>query len=88
MNLTDKDILTDLLTTEKQVVSSYSSGITESSCTNLRSTLVNNFNNVQNVQYRVFDAMRQKGWYPTKDAPQNEVDTVKTSATELMNSLR
>lgn len=88
MNLTDKDILQDLLATEKQVVTAYSTGITESSCTNLRSTLVNNFNNVQNVQYRVFDAMRQKGWYPTKDAPQNEVDTIKTDAQQTMNSLR
>ncbi|MBV1821442.1 spore coat protein, partial [Bacteroidales bacterium MSK.15.36] len=39
-NLSEKDLMQDLLTTEKQIVSAYSTGITESSCQNLRSVLV------------------------------------------------
>jgi spore coat protein CotF len=86
--LTDKDILQDLLTTEKQVVSSYSTGITETSCPNLRNTLINNFKSAQDTQYKIFDTMRQKGWYQTKDAPDNEVQQLKTESSQMMQELK
>lgn len=88
MNLSDKEMLQDLLTSEKQVISSYSTGITESSCQNLRSTLINNFNNVQGIQYKVFDAMKQKGWYQTKDADTTEVQQLKNDSTTMMRDLK
>lgn len=87
-NFTEKEIMQDLLVTEKQLISSYSTGITETSCTNLRSTLVNNFKSAQDIQYKVFDAMKQRGWYPTKDAPSNEVQQLKDEATQMVSELR
>ncbi|WP_124997356.1 spore coat protein [Clostridium tagluense] len=84
----EKDLMQDLLATEKQVISAYSTGITESSCQNLRNTLVDNFKNNQTIQYKIFDAMKQKGWYPTKDAPDNEVQQLKNEATQMMNELK
>lgn len=86
--LSEKDLMQDLLATEKQVISAYSTGITESSCPNLRNTLIDNFKNDQNIQYKLFDAMKQKGWYSTKDAPDNEVQQLKNEATQMMNELR
>jgi spore coat protein F len=86
--LCEKDIMHDLLASEKQVITSYSTGITETSCVNLRNTLVNNFTKVQDVQYKVFDAMRQKGWYPTKDAPDADVQQAKNDATTMQNELK
>lgn len=90
MNTTmcEKDLMQDLLATEKQVISAYSTGITESSCMNLRNTLVDNFKNNQNIQYKIFDAMKQKGWYPTKDAADNEVQQLKDEATQMMGELK
>lgn len=85
--MNDKELAQDLLTCEKQVISAYSTGITESSCMNLRNTLVDNLKNVQEVQFKVFDAMKQKGWYTTKDAPENEVQQLKTECSEMGNSL-
>lgn len=87
-NFTEKEMLQDLLATEKQVISSYSTGITESSCTNLRNTLLNNFRSAQDIQYKVFDAMKQRGWYPTKDAPDNEVQQAKNEATQMVSELK
>lgn len=84
----EKDLMQDLLTSEKQVVSSYSTGITETSCQNLRNTLVTNFNNVQDIQFKIFDAMKQKGWYATKDAPDNDVNTLKNEANQMMGELK
>lgn len=86
--LTEKDLFQDLLATEKQVISGYSVGITESSCQNLRNTLVNNFKSAQDIQYKVFDAMKQKGWYTTKDAPDNEVQDLKNKSNQLMNEIK
>lgn len=86
--MNEKEMMQDLLTTEKQVISAYSTGITESSCMNLRNTLLDNFKNAEEIQYKVFDSMNQKGWYPTKDAPDNEVQQVKTQSQEMMNELR
>lgn len=83
----EKDIMQDLLTTEKQDIASYSTGITESSCMNLRNTLVNNLKSTQEIQYKVFDAMKRKGWYQTKDAPDSDVSQAKTESTTMMHEL-
>lgn len=86
--LCEKDLMEDLLTTEKQMVSSYSTGITETSCQDLRSVLVNNFKKTEDTQYKVFDAMNQRGWYQTKDAPTNEVQQVKNKTTQMSQELK
>jgi spore coat protein F len=85
--MNEKEMMEDLLTTEKHIISAYSTGITETSCKNLRNTLVNNFKNVQDVQFRVFDSLKQKGWYTTKDAPDNDVNQVKNESNQLMKEL-
>lgn len=87
-SFTEQELMQDILATEKQVISAYSTGITESSCPNLRNVLVDNFSRTQDVQYKVYDAMRQKGWYPTKDAQDNEVQQAKNKSTTMMNSLK
>ncbi|WP_055666796.1 spore coat protein [Desnuesiella massiliensis] len=86
--MNEKEMMQDLLTTEKQVISAYSTGITESSCPNLRNTLVNNFKSAQDIQFKVFDAMKQKGWYTSKDAPANEVQQLKNEANQMMTELK
>jgi spore coat protein F len=85
--LSEKDLMHDLLATEKQVISAYSTGLTETSCTNLRNTLVTNFKNAQDTQYKVFDAMRQKGWYQIKDAQDADVQKAKDDANTMANEL-
>jgi len=85
--LSEKDLMHDLLATEKQVVSAYSTGITETSCPNLRNTLVTNFKNAQDTQYKIFDAMKQKGWYTIKDAADSDVQKAKDDANTMMNEL-
>ncbi len=87
-SMPEKDLMQDLLATEKQVITAYSTGITESSCENLRNTLMDNYKNNQTIQYKIFDAMKQKGWYPTKDAPDNEVQQLKNDATQMMSELK
>lgn len=84
----EKELMQDLLVSEKQVISSYSVGITETSCPNLRNTLSNNLRSAQDIQYRIFDSMKQKGWYKTCDASDNEVQDVKNESNQLVNELK
>ena len=86
--MNDKELTHDLLSSEKQIVSAYSTGITESSCTNLRSTLINNFKSAQDIQYKVFDTMKTRGWYVTKDAPTSEVNQLKTDSNHTLTELK
>ncbi|MBU3214900.1 spore coat protein [Clostridium estertheticum] len=86
--MTEKELMQDLLASEKQTITAYSTGITESSCANLRNTLIGNFKNDQNIQYMIFDAMKQKGWYPTKDAADNEVQQLKDEANQMLSELK
>lgn len=86
--MNEKDMMQDLLSSEKMGLSTYSTGIMESSCMNLRNTLINNFKSAQEIQYKVFDTMKQRGWYPTKDAPSNEVQQLKSQSQQMLGDLK
>lgn len=87
-SFTEKELMNDLLASEKQVIGAYSTGMTESSCPNLRSTLEGNFKNVEKVQYEVFNAMQQKGWYQIKEAPTNEVQQLKNESNTMSGQIK
>ena len=87
-SLSEKELINDLLAGEKQVISAYSTGMTESSCPNLRNTLEDNFKNVEQTQYEIFHAMNQKNWYPIKDADSNEVQQLKNETTTMSSQLK
>lgn len=83
----EKDVMTDLLTMEKQISSAYNVGITEASCKNLRQTLTDSLTDTHTIQYNVFDTMRKHGWYQTKDAADNDVTTAKNKYNQTKNEL-
>lgn len=62
--------------------------MTESSCPNLRNTLEQNFKNVEQIQYNIFNAMHQKGWYPIKDAAAPEVQQLKNESNTMVSQLK
>lgn len=86
-NLTEQDLLNDLLNQEKQIMSSYAMYIQEASCQNLRKILTNQFNQTSQDQYQVFDQMRQKGYYQAKDAPDQEVQQAKQNFKTMQGQL-
>lgn len=75
--LTEQEILNDMLLQEKHMSSAYTTYVTEASCPNLRNLLTQNLTDIFNEQYQVFDTMRQKGMYQVKDAQTNEVQQAK-----------
>ncbi len=86
-DLSEKDLLDDILNQEKQLMSSYSTFIQEASCPSLRRLLTDQFNQTSQGQYQIFDHMRQRGYYQTKDASDQEVQQVKQSFRNVKNEL-
>lgn len=85
--MSDEDIMNDLLSQEKQMISSYSTLLCEASCPNLRSVLTDNLTSSAQDQYQVFDQMSQRGWYPTKNANQPDVMAAKQKFAQMKSQL-
>lgn len=86
-SFTEKELMNDLITSEKQVTSAYNVGITEASCQNLRQHLTKCLNENQDIQYQIFDTMQQRGWYQTKQAQTQDVQSAKTKYNQMKNEL-
>ncbi len=86
-DMTEKELLTDLLNQEKQMMSLYATGIQEASCKNLRKILGNQFSQTSQDQFELFDQMREKGYYQTQDAASQYVQQVKNTYKNMQTEL-
>jgi len=87
-SFTEKELMNDLLASEKQLTSAYNTGITEASCSNLRQHLTKCLNDTQQIQYQLFSAMKQRGWYQTKPAASQDVQSAKTKYNQMKSELQ
>lgn len=85
--MNEKELMNDLLNTEKEIAKLYTTAITESSCPNMRQVLTQNMQQTCTDQYNLFDQMRTKGYYQTKDAQADEVQQAKQKFTTMRNQL-
>ncbi|MCO1601906.1 spore coat protein [Desulfosporosinus nitroreducens] len=81
--LSEQEILTDLLTSEKHTASSINTFITESTCANLRQNLKDILTEEHSIHENLYNVMNQKGWYPTSDAQAQEVQKTKDKFNSL-----
>ena len=87
MGLNEQELLNDLLNQEKQIVGTYSTGITESSCTNLRQIPTSNMHQTAQDQFQVYSEMRTKGYYQGKDAMDADVTQAKQKFNQVRSGL-
>lgn len=85
---TEQEIMNDALSSEKQIITAYGTYIAESTCENLRSELSKIINDKQQIQYQIFDAMKKKGWYNTKNANLNDVQTAAQKYQTVQQSMQ
>jgi len=85
--LNDQERMEDLLSQEKYLIDGYATFIPEASCPNLRQVLSENLNGCFANQYTIFDKMSQLGWYPTKNAPQADIDEARQKSDQLKQQL-
>lgn len=85
---TEQEMMNDALSSEKQIITAYGTYLAESTCENLRSELSKIINDKQQIQYQIFDAMKKKGWYNTKNANMNDVQTAAQKYQTVQQSMQ
>ncbi|MDD3821899.1 MAG: spore coat protein [Bacilli bacterium] len=73
MEMNAKDILNDILMSEKNITNNYSVALNEMSNEALYQPLLEIFTETQNTQRDLFDLLFKKGWYPLEKADQNKI---------------
>lgn len=86
-NLNEQDLMTDALNTEKQSITSYGSYLAEATCQELRQQINQILAENQQVQYEIYDTMKQRGWYQTKNAQLNEVNQTVQKMGQMKQSM-
>ena len=75
--LTDQERAFDLLYQEKALLSNLASEILEVSPVGMRQVMQDCFGQISADQLEIFNLMQQKGWYPTKSADTQDVQTAR-----------
>lgn len=70
----DKEILNDVLVSEKAMTGSYNTFTNECSTKQVRNAFLDLLNEEHQMQSSVFDEMQKRGWYPTPAAEQKMID--------------
>lgn len=75
MALNEKDYITCLLTTLKDMVKNYCIVMTEASNKSLYEIYHDMFSNLMSLQREVYDVMFRKGWYELEEVEAQKIDT-------------
>ncbi len=73
----DKNLMENILLLEKGVCDLYMHGTIESSTANVHQVFHAALNDSLGMQDTIYDKMAAKGWYPTEQAEQSKVSSVK-----------
>ena len=87
-SMTEQELLTDLLHTERAAIKEYASNCTESACMKLRDLLIDCMTECSEDQFAVFEQMKQRNLYKTKPAEQQEIATAKQEMSTLWQQTR
>ena len=72
--MSEKDILTDCLNSQKFISSNYNTFAGECTNTNLRDEFLCILKEEHQIQSDIFSELQSHGWYQVKQATQQEVD--------------
>jgi spore coat protein CotF len=73
----DKEMVTDLLASQKFVTGGYNTFANECATPAIKSDFVNILREEHQLQNEIFNEMHKRGWYQTEAADQNKVNQAK-----------
>lgn len=73
----DKNLMENILMLEKSACDLFMHGTIESQTDNVHQAFSCALNNSLNMQDNIYSKMSSKGWYPTENVEQNQIDNVK-----------
>jgi spore coat protein CotF len=75
--LGDKEMLSDLLSTQRHVTNNYNTRAGECQNDTLRNTFLSILQEEHTIQNDLFRESHSRGWYPTREAPAAEITAAK-----------
>ncbi len=73
----EKEILNDVLTSQKAVTGAYNNFANECATPTIRDEFMRILTEEHQIQADVFDEMQKRGWYPTTAAEQQKIQQAK-----------
>lgn len=70
----EKDMMLDVLTSQKQTANSYSVVANECACPSLRKDMLSMLQEEHEIQADMWGKINSHGWYPTTPAEQQKID--------------
>lgn len=72
-SLTEKELLIDLLTSEKHLTVTYNNAIIQSPCPQLRQIYSDCLSNTQEIQFSLYNVTEKRGWNKVNVASDREI---------------
>lgn len=82
-SMSEQELLTDLLHSERAAVKQYAENCTEADRSDLRSLLIGLMSECSDDQLKVFEQMKQRNMYKTQPAQQQDIQTAKQDMDSL-----
>ena len=73
----DKEMLEDVLTSQKQITGLYNTYANECATTAIRDEMMNILHDEHDIQADIFMEMQKRGWYPTPMAEEQKIQRTK-----------
>ena len=70
----DKTMMTDMLACQKFIAQNYNNYAGECSSKQSKAKLMKILGDEHDIQFKIFEQMNAKGWYPTTPAPQDKIN--------------
>ena len=82
INMCEKEILEDMLSSQKLISANYNVFAGECEHINLRDTFLGLLAEEHGIQTELFDELHNRGWYPVKAADAAEINAVRQKFSE------
>ena len=86
-NMTEKDLMTDMLNYQKHLINNFASGLMETADPPLRNTINTHLSALANDQFKLWQLMNKKGYYPVEQADMQKLDQEKQMAQQMQGTL-
>ncbi len=86
--LTDKEIISDVLGSQKSLIKLYGTALCEASCPKLRDLIDNQLSECAEDQFDAFLYMQERGLYPTDSAPMPKINQAKKKFTACEQQMK
>ena len=84
VSLDDRQMITDLLNSQKFVTSVYNGFCCEAATSEVRSCLSTILQEEHRIQEELFNEMSAKGWYPVEKAEENKLQSAKQTYSQTV----